>query len=171
MTQSSTIVYKRPTLSAFATPLVIASIAVAMAVGIGLGFLASNVDATSAAQEIRNVSASTHEQFLRMNTEDLDYLAPIGLVPPVMVVTSAADPFMVRNVDSYQWINEAMASRQKVGSYFYEMNTSAMASSVSNTTSPAPSGQNVITDSEPFGEPNRELLQTYLGAEPKAGVR
>lgn len=170
MTQLSTIAYERPAPSALTTPMVIVAIAVALAVGLGLGLLASNIDVTMALGP-REVSASTHEEFLRMNTEDLDHLAPMGLVPSVTLATSATDPFMVSNVESYEWIDEAIAARQAVGAHFYEINTAAIGTSVSDSADSAASVTDIIGNSEPAGHPNYGRLQTYLGAAPESGVR
>lgn len=169
MTQLSTVANDEARPSPSATLGVIASIAIALAVGVGLGLLVSNVDATSAAQETSQSPALTHEQFLRMNTEDLDHLVPTGLA--VATVPPTSDPFMVRNVDSYEWLSRAVQDRHAVGSRFYEINTWDVESVASSDVSSTAPGGDIISDSEPLGHPNYGRLETYIGAQPAGGVR
>lgn len=169
MTQFSTATYDEARPSSQANNGVIASIAVALAVGMGLGLFFSNIGVTSEARGASQASAMTHEQFLRINTEDMDHLAP--LVSPGVTVTPAADPFIVMNVDSYRWLSGAIVDRHMVGSHFHEINTWGFEKATSEGVTSTGPGGDIISDSEPFGHPNYGRLQTYLGAEPEGGVR
>lgn len=168
MTQLSTVARDKARHSAPATPVVMASIAGALVVGIGLGLLVSNVGAISPARETNQFSALTHEQFLRLNTEDLGHLAPLDHKAAAF---APSDPFMAMNVDSYEWPAQANLDRHKVGSHFYEINTSGLERAAFDVAIPTGLGDNIIRNSEPAGYPNNGRLETYLGAQPTSGVR
>lgn len=169
MTQFSTVALKKIRAPRRATPGVFASVAVALVVGMGLGFLVSNIDVEPPGQATTQASLLTHEQFLRVNTEDMDHLAPIGLSAVNAVASS--DPFLVWNVDSYSWLEDALSNRHTVAPHFWDINTSALQRiGLSSSASAAPGGD-IIKDSEPFGYPNYGRLETYIGGRPESGVR
>ena len=151
MTLFSTIAWDKATPSALGKSGVIIFIAVALAVGVGLGFLVSNADATPVAHEASEVSGLAHEEFLRMNTEDFDHLSLMRTLPPMASGVSAADPFTVRNVDSYQSLEKAVTSRHAADSYFYEINTSTIGSAVPGSLAPVEANAAIINNSEPVG--------------------
>ena len=167
MTRSSTATYEKTRAIPADNLGVVASIAVALVVGMALGFLISNVNAPTAGTETAQAASMSHEQFLRVNIEELEHLAPIAAT--AATTSPATDPFIFRNVDSYGWLAPTVADRNVLGPNFYEINFSEMVSGSSSDANAPDSG--IITNSEPFGHPNYGRLETHVGAQPEGGIR
>lgn len=159
MTLFSTITYGRPP-SILAKPAAAVALALAMAIGVGAGLMVSSITGTSAGEEFSRTSALTHEEFLRVNTAELDAL----------VATREADAFLIRNVDSFPGF-EVVPDRHKVSTFFAELNTVLGPTVLAGAIPLPPSPVEVIGASEPHGYPNYALLKDYLDAGPSSGPR
>ena len=126
------------------SPRLIGGLVLVLALGVGLGYLISNI--TTGDETVAPAISETMnmEEFVRLNTADLDYLAPPavsvpavdafthmnvnsyeGIIDGVLATKVVAPEFTKANVDSYAALNEAVAARKALAPGFWETNVSA----------------------------------------------
>jgi len=100
-------------------------IAVAIvALGAALVFVISQNEPTTDQAEAPVAAATglATEDFLRLNTIDLEYLSPATSDLPGTAPAVTADPFEYANVESYDWLNSVHEARYAVDPDFMKMN-------------------------------------------------
>lgn len=96
----------------------------ALAIGVGAGFVISNLELGSAESSTTPaISALAHEEFLRINTEDLPRLGTLSGAAP-LAVTADVDVFKALNIDTYAALEEWVVARYAVSDHFIDVNVS-----------------------------------------------
>jgi hypothetical protein len=122
----------------------IGGLVLALALGLGLGYLISNINTGEESAVAAISETMAFEEFVRLNTADLDYLAPAavsvpavdafthlnvnsydGLIDGVLATKAVAPGFTEINVTSYEGLNEAVAAKKVLAPGFWEANVTA----------------------------------------------
>lgn len=99
------------------SPRWIGGLVLVLALGLGLGYLISHID-TGEESAMATISENMgFEEFVRLNTTDLDYLVV------ERGVVAAVDPFTEMNVNSYDGLIEGVLAPKAIAPGFWEMNT------------------------------------------------
>ena len=81
-------------------------LALVLAAGMGLGYTVSNIDTTAGTTPDVQVGGLDHGEFLRINTEAMEWMVPMVPVIPRLQTAPAVDPFLEWNVGSYAALNQ-----------------------------------------------------------------
>ncbi|MEA1902618.1 MAG: hypothetical protein U9N56_03740 [Actinomycetota bacterium] len=105
------------------SPRGIGTMVLVLAVGMGLGFVVSNIDTTAETDTAAVATGLSHAEFLRLNITDLEWMKPAVPAVPRIEPQPRVDRFIEANIDSYGWLNQIVAERHAVEPAFEAVNT------------------------------------------------